>query len=363
VYREPKVVEAVATGKRVALVEGEKDVHALESLGVVATTAPMGAANIHKMRSDPPLHGGKVVAIVDRDGSGEGWARYLRAVLSGKTEIEFVQAKAGKDVADHIAAGYQLAQLEPYAFPVSALLAGGRTAAWLKQQVIASLEWVIPEILPEGYSLLVGAPKIGKSWLLSIALAVASGGYMFGKIYCGRPRPVLLLALEDSDRRIKSRIHKLQPHDDDWPDGLTYFTHISPEDVIPTIEEWLIGIPRSERPVVLLDTIGKVIPPAHQGESQYQRDYRFSSRLQSITQQRPGMALIGLHHDRKASAEDFVETVSGSNGIAGAADTILVIQRPRNEAEGLLKLTGRDVEGERVRREAGRGESAGRQLA
>jgi hypothetical protein len=62
---------------------------------------------------------------------------------------------------------------------------------------------------------------------------------------------------------------------------------------------------------------------------------------------RPGMSLTGLHHDCKAAAEDFVESVSGTNGIAGAADTIILISRPRNETQGLLKVTGRDVvEGE-----------------
>jgi hypothetical protein len=58
------------------------------------------------------------------------------------------------------------------------------------------------------------------------------------------------------------------------------------------------------------------------------------------------MALIGLHHDRKATTDDFVESISGTNGIAGAADTILVVNRPRNEPEGILSLTGRDVEEE-----------------
>ena len=53
--------------------------------------------------------------------------------------------------------------------------------------------------------------------------------------------------------------------------------------------------------------------------------------------------ITGLHHDRKAAAEDFVESVSGTNGLAGAADTIIVISRPRNETQGLLKVTGRDV--------------------
>jgi 5S rRNA maturation endonuclease (ribonuclease M5) len=345
-YRLRAVQDAVRHGRLVFLVEGEKDVHSLEAVGEVATTAPMGAANIDKCDLTP-LHGGQVIAIVDRDESGEGWARYLRSELTGKAQIDFAQARVGKDVSDHIAAGLGVDQLEPYSFPLSPLLQAGRTAAWLGQQIFDPLEWIVPGLIPEGYSLLVGAPKIGKSWLaLALALAVSSGGYMFGKIYCGRPRPVLLLALEDSDRRMQDRLRKLQPEDPVWPEDLTYFTKVEQGRVVELTEEWLVTLPSRVRPLVLLDTIGKVIPIAFQGESTYQRDYRFSSRLQTITQHRPGMALIGLHHDRKATTDDFVESISGTNGIAGAADSIFVINRPRNEPEGILSITGRDVEEE-----------------
>ena len=56
-----------------------------------------------------------------------------------------------------------------------------------------------------------------------------------------------------------------------------------------------------------------------------------------------GMALVALHHDRKAAAEDFVGTVSGTNGIAGAADTVVVLNRRRTENTGRFLVTGRDV--------------------
>jgi AAA domain-containing protein/FaeA-like protein len=342
-YRLSKIEQTPQASRPIYFPEGEKDVHAIEALGEIATTTPMGAKNVHKCDL-APLRGHHVIVTVDKDEPGETRARFLRQMLAHAADVEFKQAKIGKDVSDHIAADLSLDQLEPFEFPISRLLAGGRTGDWLDQQVFEPLQWVVPDVIPEGYSLLVGAPKIGKSWLaLSIALAVASGGYMFGKIYCGVARPVLLLALEDSDRRMQSRARKLQPGDP-IPRLLTYFTRVSPADVIPTMEAWLIEIPRHERPVVILDTIGKVIPPAIAGENQYQRDYRFSSQLQSITQQRPGMALMGLHHDRKANTDDFVESISGTNGIAGAADTLLVIARPRNEPQGLLKITGRDVE-------------------
>jgi hypothetical protein len=59
------------------------------------------------------------------------------------------------------------------------------------------------------------------------------------------------------------------------------------------------------------------------------------------------MTLLVNHHDRKAAADDFVDTVSGTHGLAGAADTVIVLTRSRNETSGLLKVTSRDVpEGE-----------------
>jgi hypothetical protein len=47
---------------------------------------------------------------------------------------------------------------------------------------------------------------------------------------------------------------------------------------------------------------------------------------------------------RKAASEDFLTTVSGTNGLAGAADAVLVLERARAQADGILHVTGRDVE-------------------
>ena len=227
------------------------------------------------------------------------------------------------------------------------LLEGLRTGDWLDAQSFPPLRWAVPGLVPEGMSLLIGGPKIGKSWLiLAVALAVASGGYALGRVPVGPARPVLLLALEDGDRRLQDRIRTLQPGEP-IPARLHYMTRIGIGLVVPTIEAWLQTVAVDAEPLVILDTLGKVMPEARAGESAYQRDYRVSGRLKLICDARPGTALVVLHHDRKASSDDFVDGVSGTNGIAGAADTIIVISRPRNETQGLLKVTGRDVvEGE-----------------
>lgn len=223
------------------------------------------------------------------------------------------------------------------------LLAGLRSGSWLDAQNFPPMSWFVPDLLPEGMSVLVGGPKIGKSWLsLGIALAVASGEPALGTVPTGPARPVLLLALEDGDRRLQHRSRELLAGAP-IPSRLDYMTRIEPGFVVPTIEAWLGKLDDDDEPLVILDTLGKVMPQAGPGESSYQRDYRVAGRLKHICDARPGMALLVLHHDRKAESADFVDGVSGTNGIAGAADTIILIARNRTEDRGVFKVTGRDV--------------------
>ena len=113
-YRLARVRDAVAAGRPVWLVEGEEDTHALESLGVCATTAPMGAGNFAKVDASP-LRGASVVAVVDRDARGAEWAAAVRDKLAGVAAgVRFVCAASGKDASDHLAAGRTLDDFAPY---------------------------------------------------------------------------------------------------------------------------------------------------------------------------------------------------------------------------------------------------------
>jgi hypothetical protein len=225
------------------------------------------------------------------------------------------------------------------------LLAGLRNGSWLKRQDFPPLKYAVPGLIPEGTTLLVGPPKIGKSWfVLACALATAAGGVVLDKITV-TARPTLYLALEDGDRRMQSRCRMLL-REDPIPAPFEYLTTVAPGRVVETIAAWLARHPGAD-PLVILDTLGKVMPPALPGESAYQRDYRIGSALKRVTDDDSGRSLLVNHHDRKAAADDFVDSVSGTHGLAGAADTTVVLVRGRHEREGLLKITGRDVaEGE-----------------
>jgi hypothetical protein len=111
-YKLSKVQSAVFDGRAVWLTEGEKDADAIESVGGVATTAPMGAKNFYKVDVSP-LIGATVKAIVDNDDAGKDWQQQVSQKLKGVAgSLEFYRAKVGKDAADHITAGYTLDEFE-----------------------------------------------------------------------------------------------------------------------------------------------------------------------------------------------------------------------------------------------------------
>lgn len=226
------------------------------------------------------------------------------------------------------------------------LLTRIRTGAWLDQQTFPPLSWAVPGLIPEGFGLLTGPPKAGKSWAaLGVVLAVASGGSAFGKVPVGTPRPVLLLALEDGNRRLQGRCRTLLDGEP-IPALLEYATRATPNEVLPLIGAWL-DQHHDARPLVVLDTLGKVMPPAMAGESAYARDYRIGGHLKALTDSHPGSALVVIHHVRKLAGEDWMDSTSGTNGLNGAADFTVNLSRARNDTAGILRVTGRDVpEGE-----------------
>jgi hypothetical protein len=115
-YRLPTVVEAARAGETVYVVEGEKDVHALERAGVVATTNPGGAAGPWLDSYTQALAGARVVVVADRDGPdprnprasyrGQRRARHIARKLAKRAaSVHLVMAARGKDASDHLAAG------------------------------------------------------------------------------------------------------------------------------------------------------------------------------------------------------------------------------------------------------------------
>jgi hypothetical protein len=213
-----------------------------------------------------------------------------------------------------------------------------RNGPWLDEQVFPEPAWVVPGILPEGCCILTGHPKIGKSFLvLAIALAAADGGQILG--ISVEQRPVLYLALEDTDRRIQERARHLMD-DEPLPAEFYYVTRENQAVSVGRAQDWLRDN-EGRKPLVIVDTLEKV--RGRRGANAYHDDYQAGTDLQALLA--PGGAVIAVHHNRKnESSDDFLDDVSGTLGLTGSMDTIINLKRKRTEKNGTLSITGRDVD-------------------
>ncbi len=202
--------------------------------------------------------------------------------------------------------------------------------------------WAVPGIIAEGVTVLGGPPKIGKSWFsYGLAVAVATGGKALGRIDVVQG-DVLYLALEDTPRRLQNRLATILGSDP-APARLDLWTTCPP---LPTtgaaeIGAWLDTHPDAR--LVIIDVLVRVRGTPPPGQSIYEADYRAVAWAKKIADTYR-VAVVVVHHLRKMEATDWLDELSGSQGIAGAADAIAIMKRPRGEADAVLHVTGRDVE-------------------
>ena len=217
-----------------------------------------------------------------------------------------------------------------------------RDGAWLDGQHFPALTYIVPGLMPAGLGIVAAPPKAGKSLLiLDWLLAVATGGAALGALPVGSARDVLYLALEDGDRRLQDRCRHLLAPGEEIPARLRYILTVPPGQVLPVITNALANHP--ETALIVIDTLGRIMPLPLTGETTYQRDYRVAATLKRITEEHPHLSIVVIHHTRKASSDDFIDTISGTHGLAGAADTIITLSRGRGKGDGILRVTGRDV--------------------
>jgi hypothetical protein len=216
------------------------------------------------------------------------------------------------------------------------------TAKDLMSHVFPDPRYAVPGVLAEGLNLLAGAPKLGKSWLaLNIAASIAYGGLALDKIGVEQGE-ALYLALEDPPRRLQRRL-RIILGDESPPDGLfieTSWEHLL-EGGSDRLEAWLGEHPDCR--LVVVDVFAKVRSIVAGNVNRYEADYAAMASLKTIADAH-GVALLVVHHTRKAVADDYVDAVSGTHGLAAAADAVLVLTRSRGSADAKLHVTGRDIE-------------------
>lgn len=207
--------------------------------------------------------------------------------------------------------------------------------------VFSPKEWIIKGILRSGLYILAGAPKVGKSFLVGqIAYHVSTGRPLWG--YPVHRSPVLYMALEDDHQRLQERMFRMFGVESTKD---LYFT-ISAKNLREGLEEQIAGFVKDHpgTRLIIIDTLKK-IRPGDDDTYSYARDYADMTQLKKIADDN-GICLLLVHHTRKKEDEsDAFNTVSGTNGLTGAADgSFIFAKKRRTDSDAVLQFTGRDLQ-------------------
>ena len=195
----------------------------------------------------------------------------------------------------------------------------------------------IETLLPEGISVLGGAPKIGKSWMvLDFGVRIAKGEPIWN--LPTKPGTVLYLALEDSLARIQDRLCKIT---DEVPNNLFIATMAGTlaDNLCSQIENFVLE--HSDTLLVIIDTFQLIRTTT---DISYANDYDEVRKLKTLAD-KLHISLLLVHHLRKQGDSDPLNKLSGTTGISGAMDAIFILDVSKRHARGAtLFCTGRDIE-------------------
>ena len=329
-FRLPRVLKSVDAGEIIYLAEGEKDVLALETLGVTATTAPQGADSIGKCDL-APLGSTQVVAVAHKDEAGRKWAATVREKLP---DAQLVEAEVGNDAADHIAAGLGLDKFVPIEAPKSR-----PTVVRLSDVKPERVSWLWPGRLPVGKLVIIdGDPSTGKSTLtLDIAAHVSRGGSWPDGAPC-KAGDVLLLSAEDGIADTISPRLEAAGADRDRILALTEVPSTDDEGnvrmVPPSLPRdipWIRQLVTDHKVKliivdVLMAFLGKV-------DSHKDQDIRGVLHLLATMAERSGCTIILIRHLNKAGGGNALYRGGGSIGIIGAARAAFLVARDPDDQD------------------------------
>jgi hypothetical protein len=212
----------------------------------------------------------------------------------------------------------------------------------LMAQEYEPLGFAVDKILPHGLFILAGSGKIGKSWLsLDLCVNVATGGSLWE--FSSEQGDVLYLALEDNRPRLQNRLNKIQVDSVDISRlKLTTASFGINSGLIEQTNNFLAGHPGTR--LIVIDTLERVRDTEFD-KSIYACDYRDMTTLREITNKHK-LTLLLIHHTRKMSDNDPLNTLSGSMGLVGSVDGVFVLEKDkRTGQDAKLTIANRDTEG------------------
>lgn len=208
----------------------------------------------------------------------------------------------------------------------------------LLETVYLSKPAVIDGLIYAGTYLFVGAPKVGKSFLMvQLAYHVSTGQKLWD--YTVNHGTVLYMALEDNYHRLQARISRM--FGVAGTDNLHFAVHAKHlgMGLDDQLERFVRENPDTR--LIIIDTLQKIRESSSDTYS-YASDYEIVGRLKKFADNY-SVCLLLVHHTRKQQAGDKFEMISGTNGLLGCADGAFILHKEkRTDLNATLEIVGRD---------------------
>ena len=215
--------------------------------------------------------------------------------------------------------------------PLSALLASNDTSQ-------SETQWLIPNMLPIGLTLLYGRPRVGKSWLtLHFALSIALGEPVLGQLPTHQT-DVLYLGLQDTLQQVTARARKLlairpAPFNFIWTNQ--WISSSSDADPFSTLDLWLTEHPNTR--LLVIDSLQQL--SSTYAHLTIQQELMLLHQLKALANRHRIAILITSQYAPKLN-RNLADEYPHAHALA---DATLVLKRDRGHTDGILLMTGPDL--------------------
>jgi putative DNA primase/helicase len=334
-YHLPDVVQAIGDGRRVYVVEGEKNADDLAQRGLVTTTNPQGAGkwNTYGDGYTQALKGADVVVLYDNDRPGhkhrDDVTRSLYGIAQSVRVVDLPNMAEGDDVSEWLERGGSVEELErladqaPEWSPELQTLSHANLvrASDVKPE---SVEWLWPHYIPRSkITMADGDPGLAKSTVfLDLAARVSTGRPLPDGHTIGEPANVIVLSYEDGiadtivPRLIAagadlSRVYILSAILNDAREE-----ERMPE--LPTDIPILAAAIRSKKAAfVIIDPLMACL--SSEIDSHRDQDVRRAMTPLKKLAEETGAAIVIIRHCSKSAGVSAIHKGSGSVGLIGAS--------------------------------------------
>lgn len=208
-------------------------------------------------------------------------------------------------------------------------------------------KWLIKGLIPDGLTIIGGAPKVCKSFLAyDVALATIGQGLALGHFGCERG-PALYCAIEDDERDSKSRV--LAVRSSMPAKASLYFVNTTD---VPSFSQGLCDYVRKmvttyQLGLVIIDPLMYVYDVPNNNRDQFRevKDALLPFRQMAIEL---GFSLVFVDHRRKENKDDvdIFQTLYGSQAKQAIADSLIMVEK--HETEVTLHCKGRAIKPQKL---------------